>query len=266
MRTRMHAVRLLLLAALVIACLGEFTDPPLVETPQTRSDPEALLSSLASLSTSGVAYGVASWEREATRHASAAPASHAAGSKHEPAAAQRSEHDQQYEKAGQPLQPPHKALFPLGTRDLATLLLTIITLFIAAGGGIGGGAVFIVCYVFVGGEIHAALAACVPCAALYACMVQLRSWSVLSQDSSASTQLRATGPRQIPSTHRAPQRHSCKPIRHPRSTPTALLAPSPSPRLALQHPTTACPSPALACAAPAVLQASRLLRQLRSAT
>uniref|UniRef100_A0A383VY93 Membrane transporter protein n=1 Tax=Tetradesmus obliquus TaxID=3088 RepID=A0A383VY93_TETOB len=147
----MHAVRLLLLAALVIACLGEFTDPPLVETPQTRSDPEALLSSLASLSTSGVAYGVASWEREATRHASAAPASHAAGSKHEPAAAQRSEHDQQYEKAGQPLQPPHKALFPLGTRDLATLLLTIITLFIAAGGGIGGGAVFIVCYVFVGG-------------------------------------------------------------------------------------------------------------------
>ncbi|WIA12168.1 hypothetical protein OEZ85_012240 [Tetradesmus obliquus] len=37
------------------------------------------------------------------------------------------------------------------TLDLATLLLTIITLFIAAGGGIGGGAVFIVCYVFVGG-------------------------------------------------------------------------------------------------------------------
>lgn len=50
---------------------------------------------------------------------------------------------------------PHKPLFPnVDTWDVLLLLCTAITLFIAAGGGIGGGAVFVVLYVFVGGENH----------------------------------------------------------------------------------------------------------------
>jgi hypothetical protein len=148
MPIRTDVFRLLVLSVLVNACFGEFTDSPLVETPPARRGPEALLSSLASLSTSGVPYGAAIWNPDATLLAS--PVSHAAGSNAEAAAQQRGE--DQHQKAGQPLEPPHKALWPLATRDLATLLLTIITLFIAAGGGIGGGAVFIVCYVFVGGK------------------------------------------------------------------------------------------------------------------
>jgi hypothetical protein len=152
----MHASKLvsglLVLAVLANACLGEFTHSQLLGTPQAGNDPVALLSSLASLSTSGLVYGAASWEREATSGAAAAPVPSAADSSHE-AAGQWSEGQPQQESE-QPLKPPHKALIPLGTRDLATLLLTIITLFIAAGGGIGGGAVFIVCYVFVGGKPH----------------------------------------------------------------------------------------------------------------
>jgi hypothetical protein len=141
---------LLVLAVLVNGCLGEFTHSQLLETPQAGNDPVALLSSLASLSTSGLVYGAASWERDASSGAAAAAVHSAADNSHV-RAGQWSE-GQPQQPAEQPLKPPHKALFPLGTRDLATLLLTIITLFIAAGGGIGGGAVFIVCYVFVGGE------------------------------------------------------------------------------------------------------------------
>lgn len=49
---------------------------------------------------------------------------------------------------------PHKPLLPnVDQWDVLLLLCTAITLFLAAGGGIGGGAVFVVLYVFVGGEL-----------------------------------------------------------------------------------------------------------------
>lgn len=54
--------------------------------------------------------------------------------------------------------PPHKPLLPqLNHWDVLLFVGTAITLFIAAGGGIGGGAVFVVLYVFVGGEPGAGL-------------------------------------------------------------------------------------------------------------
>jgi hypothetical protein len=39
-------------------------------------------------------------------------------------------------------QTPHKNLFPLDWTDIAMLALTLITLILAAGGGIGGGAIY----------------------------------------------------------------------------------------------------------------------------
>jgi hypothetical protein len=151
MRALQLVVGLLLLSVLTNACWGEFTHSQLLETPQAARDPVALLTSLSSLSTSGSVYEAVSGEREAPGGAAATQVPSAAGSTHVGAAGQWSE-GQTWQTAKQPLKPPHKALLPLGTRDIATLLLTIITLFIAAGGGIGGGAVFIVCYVFVGGK------------------------------------------------------------------------------------------------------------------
>jgi hypothetical protein len=48
---------------------------------------------------------------------------------------------------------PHKPLWPHWSRsDVAMFVLTAITLFIAAGGGIGGGAVFVPLFIWVGGE------------------------------------------------------------------------------------------------------------------
>eukprot|EP00882_Tetradesmus_deserticola_P007365 GHRQ01007759.1.p1 GENE.GHRQ01007759.1~~GHRQ01007759.1.p1 ORF type:complete len:244 (+),score=87.80 GHRQ01007759.1:259-990(+) len=151
MRTYGSVCGLLVLAVagLTHSCSGEFTNP-LSQTPPAKNDPEAHLASLASLSTSGIVHGVASWEHKAPNDAAAVPVPRAAGSYHG-AAASPSSHAKQQQTAEKPLEPPHKALLPLGTSDLATLLLTVITLFIAAGGGIGGGAVFIVCFVFVGG-------------------------------------------------------------------------------------------------------------------
>lgn len=120
--------------------------------------PDALVSSLASFATSGAAYEVKPITAVQTEPGRAGAPDEVAGSIHAAVAGNQQARGSGCSTAepnrltSNHLTPPHKGLWPLCTRDVATLLLTAITLFIAAGGGIGGGAVFVVLYVFVGGE------------------------------------------------------------------------------------------------------------------
>ena len=46
----------------------------------------------------------------------------------------------------------HKALLPLDAKDYIMLAVAVVTLFVAAGGGIGGGAVYVPMYILIGGK------------------------------------------------------------------------------------------------------------------
>jgi hypothetical protein len=46
----------------------------------------------------------------------------------------------------------HKPLLPLDANDYVMLAVAVVTLFVAAGGGIGGGAVYVPMYILIGGK------------------------------------------------------------------------------------------------------------------
>ena len=64
-----------------------------------------------------------------------------------------------FELQTQSIQQLHKNLLPLNGADAAMLCIAAATLFLAAGGGIGGGAVFVVLYSYVGGFMPSAAVA-----------------------------------------------------------------------------------------------------------
>jgi hypothetical protein len=51
----------------------------------------------------------------------------------------------------------HKALWPLSVRDVFMIGIAFVSIFVAAGGGIGGGGVLVPLYILVGGMLSAAL-------------------------------------------------------------------------------------------------------------
>jgi hypothetical protein len=112
-----------------------------------------LLSSLATFVTSGAGYADYSAHRQ-LRHQGLTARSLNSSSSSSSGHSQQQQHSSStgYDNAKFDPTPPHKPLWPnWSTRDVWLFVLSAVTLFIAAGGGIGGGAVFVPLFIIVGG-------------------------------------------------------------------------------------------------------------------
>lgn len=148
---------LVLLGLIVAACAGRShqqshgehassQSPATVVQPQGHYD-AVLLSSLATFVTSGVGYAYISTPRQLQLRQQGFAARSLNSSGGAKASNSSTGHNANFDPT-----PPHKPLWPnWSTQDVWLFVLSAVTLFIAAGGGIGGGAVFVPLFIIVGG-------------------------------------------------------------------------------------------------------------------
>jgi hypothetical protein len=118
-------------------------DTTVVQGPQGHCD-AVLLSSLATFVTSGAGYAYVSTPRQLQLRQQGFTARSLNSSS---SGDSSTGHNANFDPT-----PPHKPLWPnWSTRDIWLFVLSAVTLFIAAGGGIGGGAVFVPLFIIVGG-------------------------------------------------------------------------------------------------------------------